>query len=193
MKEERKSVKVVLLVFDETARLGEALAIVVRFLQEDLYKPNQRAIRQELLAKALKGKELAQRLISCSAVDYNFGPRVVIGGRRDGASVNGATVRNVKFYYADLFYVVCFSYTIDNLGSHFEFQVLDSFVCFWIGLFSDSYNAKLARRKRTGQSIRTFGEALVNRRHPLEIFDDLESLQKLRSEPAVVIDAGCIF
>ena len=67
-------------------------------------------------------------------------------------------MRNVKFFYADLFDVVCFSHTIDNVGFHFEFQVLDSFVRFRIGLFSHSYNAKLAWRENTGQSIRTFSE-----------------------------------
>ena len=78
-------------------------------------------------------------------------------------------------------------------------------------------------RERTGQPIRTFSETRwwskwevlkqaldlfadvepflrqneeispANRRHLLEIFDDPESLQKLRLELAVVIDAGVHF
>ena len=149
-----KSVEEVSVIFDGTARLGEALAIVVRFFQEGIFKPTQRLIRLEVLAKVLKGNELAQRLISCLAVEYSLGPRVVIGGMRDGASVNGTT-RNVRFFYADYFDVVCFSHTIDNMGSHFKFQVLDSFTRLWIALFSHSYNAKLAWREKVGQSIRT--------------------------------------
>ena len=147
LKEELKSVKEVSVIFDEKACLDEALAIVGGFFHEDLYKPTQLLIRLEVLAKALKEEEVASRLISCLAVDYNFGPRVVIGGMHDGPSVNGAAVRNVRLFYARLFDVVCFSHTIDNVGSHFEFQVLDSFVRFWIGLFSHSYNVKLARRE----------------------------------------------
>ena len=58
-------------IFDGTARMGEALAIVIRFVQED-FKPTQRLIQLEVLAKALKGVELAQRLMSCLAVKYNF-------------------------------------------------------------------------------------------------------------------------
>ena len=110
LKEELKSVKEISVIFDGTARLGEASAIVVRFFQEDLYEPTQRLIRLEVLAKALEVEELAQRLISCLVVDFNFGPRIVIGGTRDGASVNGAAMKNVKFFYADLIYVVCFSH-----------------------------------------------------------------------------------
>ena len=40
---------------------------------------------------------------------------------RDGAAVNGAALRQLKFFYADLLDVVCFfSHTLDNVGSHFE-------------------------------------------------------------------------
>ena len=127
------------------------------------------------------------------------------------------------FSYEDLFYVVCFSHPIDSVGSDFEFQVLDSFERFWIGLFSHTYIAKLAWTERTGQSVPSArlgggvsGRYLskhwtcwqmsslssaktrkyllrANRRHLLEIFDDPESHQKLRLELAVKIDAGVHF
>ena len=115
LKEELKVAKEASVIFDGTARLGEALAIVVRYIQED-FKPTQRLVRLEVLAKTLKGEEL-----SCLAMDYNFGPGAIIGGMRDGASVNAAALRQLKFFYADLFDVVCFSHTLDNVGSHFEF------------------------------------------------------------------------
>ena len=44
--------------------MGEALATVVRFVQED-FKPTQRLVQLEILAKALTGAQLAQRLMSC--------------------------------------------------------------------------------------------------------------------------------
>ena len=81
-------------IFDGTARLGEALAVIVRYVQEN-FQPTQRLIRLDILAKALKGEELAQRLMSCLAVDYHFGPTAIIGGMRDGASVNGAALRQL--------------------------------------------------------------------------------------------------
>ena len=59
--------------------------------------------------------------MSCLAVDYNFGPGVIIEAMRGGAAVNGAALRQLKFFYADLLDVVCFfSHTLDNVGSHFE-------------------------------------------------------------------------
>lgn len=222
LKEELQGVKEVSVIFDGTARLGEALAIIIRYVQDN-FKPTQRLIRLEILAKAMKGEELAQRLMSCLAVDYKFGPSVVIGAMRDGASVNGAALRQLSFFYPELFDVVCFSHTIDNVGNHFEFQVLDLFTRYWIGMFSHSYNARLVWREKTGQSIRTYSETrwwskwevlnqvLIyfgfvepflreneeicpsNRRHLLEILDNPQNLQDLRLELAALVDAGVHF
>ena len=198
---ELESVKEASVIFDGTARMGEALAIIVRFVQED-FIPTQRLIRLEVLAKALKGDELAQRLMSCLAVKHNFGPNTIIGGIRDGASVNEAALRQLKFFYSNLFDVVCFSHTIDNVGNHFEFRILDSFIQYWVSLFAHSFNARLLWKEKTGQAMRThsdtrwwskweilqqalcyFGDiepflreneemSPAMRRHLLEIFDD---------------------
>ena len=218
LKKELKDVKEASVIFDGTARLGEALAVIVRYVQEN-FQPTQRLLRLDILAKALKGEELAQRLMSCLAVDYHFGPTAIIGGMRDGASVNGAALRQLMFFYPKLFDVVCFSQTIDNVGNHFEFKILDLFARYWISMFSHSYNARLVWRERTGQSIRTFSETRwwskwevlrqvseyfgdvepflreneevspANRRRLLEIFDNPQSCLEL----AALVDAGVHF
>ena len=41
---------------------------------------------------------LSQQLMSCLAVDYKLGPSTVIGAVRDGASVNGAALRQLMFF-----------------------------------------------------------------------------------------------
>ena len=83
----------------------------------------QRLIRLEILDKALKEEELAQRLMLCLAVDYKFGLDVVImmGTMRDGTSVNAAALGQLIFFSPKLFDVVCFSHTIDDVGSYFKF------------------------------------------------------------------------
>ena len=144
-------------IFDGRTRLGLALAIIVRYVQEN-FKPTQRLIRLEVLAKTLKGDELAQKLMSCLAVDSNFGPNTITGGMRDEASVNGAASRQLKFFYSYLFDVVCFSHTIDNVGAHFAFRILDSLTQHWISLFSHSYNARLLWKEKTGQSMHPHSE-----------------------------------
>ena len=221
LKEELNDVKQASFIFDGTARLEEALVIIIRYIQEN-FVPTQHLICLEILAKAMKGEELVQKLMTCLAVDCNFGSSATIGGMRDGASVNGAALRQLLFFYPKLFDVVCFSHTIDNVGSHFEFHILDSFARYWKSMFAHSYNARLVWKERTGVSIRTFSDTRwwsqwenlqrvsdffgdiepflrenaeispANRRHLLEIFDNQDSHQKLHLELAALVDAGYI-
>lgn len=51
LKEELKVAKEASVISDGTARLSEALAIVMSYIQED-FKPTQRLLRLEVLAKA---------------------------------------------------------------------------------------------------------------------------------------------
>ena len=121
-------------------RLGEAKAIVLRFVQEDC-KPTQRLVHLEVLAKPLKGNELAQRLMTCIAVNHSFGLNMAFAGMRDGAAVNGAAIKQLLFFYPNIMDVICFSHTINNVGCHFVFRVLDTFFGHWVNLFAHSYNA----------------------------------------------------
>jgi len=222
VKAELQEVKEVSVIFDGTARLGEALAIVVRYVQED-FKPTQRLVCLEILAKPLKGAELAQRLMSNIAVKHNFRSDMVLAAMRDGASVNGFAIRQLLFFYPNIMDVVCFSHTIDNVGSHFDFSILDLFFRHWVSLFAHSFNAKLLWRERTGQSMKShsntrwwskwevlkqvadyFGDVLpfleenvnlspATRQHLLDIFENPQDLQDLRLELAAIVDAGIHF
>jgi hypothetical protein len=159
----------------------------------------------------------------CLAVEHKFGPNMLIAGMRDGASVNGAALNQLEFFYPNLMDIVCFSHTIDNVGAHFVFTILDSFTQYWVGLFAHSYNARLIWKEKTGQSMRShfttrwwskweilqqvllcfgFVEPFLRenqelskatRQHLLEIFDDPQDAQDLRLELAAVIDAGVHF
>lgn len=53
--EELKDVKETSVFFNGTARLGEPLVIIIRYIQEN-FVPTQWLIRLEILAKALKGE-----------------------------------------------------------------------------------------------------------------------------------------
>lgn len=96
--------------------------------------------------------------MSCLTVDYKLGLNVVMGTMGNGASVNRSALRQLMFFFPKLFDVACFSHTIDNVSSHFQFRLLDLFARYWIGMFSHSYNARLVWKERTGQSIRTINE-----------------------------------
>ena len=141
-------------IFDGTTRLGEALAIVVRFV-DDEWNVQQRLIRLQVLAKSLKANELAQCLIQSLAVEYSIRPGVLLAAMKDGAAVNHAALEQVKFFFPQLLDITCFSHTIDNVGKHFEFRVLDRFSQLWVSMFSHSAAVRLAWKTRTGTAMKT--------------------------------------
>ena len=135
-------------IFDGSTRMGEALAIVVRFV-DDEWNVQQRLIRLQVLPKSLKANQLAQCLIQSLAVEYSIRPGVLLAALKDGAAVNHAALEQVKFFFPQLLDITCFSHTIDNVGKHFEFRVLDRFSQLWVSMFSHSAAVRLAWKTRT--------------------------------------------
>ena len=65
LSEEKKQLKAeidgvpVAVIFDGTSRLGEALAVIFRFVDRSTLKSHQHLVRMQLLAKSLTGEEVA--------------------------------------------------------------------------------------------------------------------------------------
>ena len=142
-------------IFDGSTSLGEALAIVVRFVDEE-WNVQQRLIGLQVLVKSLKANELAQCLIQSLAVEHSIRPGVLLAAMKDGAAVNHAALEQVKFFFPQLLDITCFSLTIDNVGKHFEFRVLDRFSQLWVSMFSHSAAVRLAWKTRTGTAMKTY-------------------------------------
>ena len=77
---------------------------------------------------------------------------------RDGAAVNEAGLRQVSFFFPNIFNVTSFSHTINNVGKHFEFRVLDIFARYWNTMFSLSPAARLLWKTRTGTAMKLKSE-----------------------------------
>ena len=206
-------------IFDGSTRLGEALVIVVRYIDKD-WNIQQRLLKLEVLAKSMNAEELAQRLIQCLAVAYGIQPNQLLAAMRDGASVNEAGLRQVMFFFPNILKVICSSHTIDNVGKHYKFSVLDTFSRSWNTMFSLSPAARLLWKTKTGTAMKLhsktrwwskwkvvnhvmkfFGEvepflrendnlSPVCRANLLEIFDDPATARDLQIELAAMIDAG---
>lgn len=142
-------------IFDGTTRLGEALAIVVRFVTAD-WEVKQRLVRLQLIAKSLKGEELAREIIMVLAQHYNVQNNSLCASMRDGASVNGAAMRTVKIVFPKVVDVRCFSHAIDGVGSHFNIPTVKRFLQLWNSLFTHSPATRLAWRERTGISKKSY-------------------------------------
>ena len=162
LEEEKKRLKAVVnqgpigIIFDGTTRLGEAIVIVVRFL--DGWVIRQRLVRLHTVAKAVTGQDLTRFINPCLANEYQINGDMVVAAMRDGAATNGVAVRNLKVLYPNLFDVTCFSHTANNAGRRFEFPALDEFGHLWVQLFSHSHKAKLMWKQRTDTSVKSFSQ-----------------------------------
>ena len=86
------------IVFDGTSRLEEALAIVVRFVNDD-FSIQQRLVRLQMLTKSLTGEEIARELITVLSVTYSIHPNNLLGAMRDRASTNSVAMRTLMIVY----------------------------------------------------------------------------------------------
>ena len=77
-------------IFDGTTRLGEAFAIVLRFVLEG--KIVQRLVKLQMLAKPMNADELAHEVISVLQVAYGISSNQLLACMHDRASVNGAAM-----------------------------------------------------------------------------------------------------
>ena len=208
-------------IFDGTTRLGEALAIVVRYV-DDSFTIQQRLIRLQLLAKTMSGEEIARELINVLSAQYSITSNKLVAVMRDRAACNGVALRTIKIVYSSIIDVGCFSHTLDLVGSKFVTPCLSSFIVWWISLFSHSPKAMLLWKERTGQSYKGFSATrwwskyevirqvmdLFGDIHPfleeasvspatvnklLSILQDPQEKKLLQVEIAVTIDAGMPF
>ena len=201
-------------IFDGTTHLGEAMAVVLRYVDSD-WGIQQRLVRLLLLAKSMTGEEVARELIVVLSTGFGIGPDKLIASMRDRAAVNGAAMRTVKVLYPRILDAGCFSHTIDNCGHHFRTPVLDEFIRIWLTLFSHSPKARLQWRARTGHSMRTYSSTrwwskwevmeqldvkgflddngdigLATRTRLLDILNDQTKNALLQIELAAIIGAG---
>ena len=128
--------------FDGTTRLGEAFALVVRFVDNE-WQVKERLIRMRSLAKSLKGEEIARIIIETISREYSIKSELVIACMRDRASSNNVAVRTLKILFPSLIDIGCFSHTLDLCGDKIKAPNLFEFMLPWLSLFSHSPKANL--------------------------------------------------
>ena len=79
-------------IFDGTTRRGEALAVVLRFVDNKQWVILQHLVCLQLLVKSLSGEEIARELFGILSVNYSIDSSRLLAFMRDGASTNGVAV-----------------------------------------------------------------------------------------------------
>ena len=134
-------------IFDGSTRQGEAIAIIVRFVDDD-WVITQRLIRIDICSKSGNSEELTRVLNEALCMEeYGIRASALLAAMRDGASVNQAALNRIRFMFPELFNVVCFSHTLDNVGNHIVIPTLLEFGNLWIRLFSHSHKSKVSMER----------------------------------------------
>ena len=89
--------KYVSVIFDGTAKLVEAFAVVVYFVSDKQLK--KRLIKFQMLPKSMTGEEIAQEVISILQIAYGIGVEQLLACIHDRASVNGCAMRTIKIVF----------------------------------------------------------------------------------------------
>ena len=146
--------KEVSVVFDGTSRLGEALAIVVRYCCG--WKIKQKLVRLSMLAKTLCGEEVARELLAVLSTELGIPSSHLLAVMRDRASVNNVAVRTLTIMYPFAIDIGCFSHTLSHVGEHFKVPSLDKFMKHWEQIFVHSHKCRLIWCEQTGRSVVTY-------------------------------------
>ena len=142
-------------IFDGTSHSGEALAILVRFVN-DSWIIKQELLAIQLLSKSLTGEEVAHEMIQVLSVSYSIPSDHLIAAMRDRASVNSVAMRTVKIVYRNILDIGCLSHALDRVGEHFHIPILAEFICSWLSLFSHSIKAKFLWKQQTGKAMASY-------------------------------------
>ena len=81
----------VTVIFDGTTQLGEALVVVIRYLDDD-WKLQQHNANIKMHSKSMTGDEIARELINTLSVTYGISSHRLVAALRDRASVNGVAL-----------------------------------------------------------------------------------------------------
>lgn len=129
-------------IFDGTTRMGEVLAVVMRFCTAD-FELKHRLIALRTAEKHMTGP-LLSALITRILVKA-IGPEALdhtIAATRDSCSTNGAAMASMQLgALPDLLDVLCFSHTLHNCAKHMNLEVLESWLTPWFTMMAHSHAA----------------------------------------------------
>ena len=83
------------IIFDDTSHSGEALAILVCFVN-DSWEIEQQLLAIQLLSKSLTGEEIAHELVQVLSVSYSISSSHLIAAMQDRTSVNSVAMKTVQ-------------------------------------------------------------------------------------------------
>lgn len=120
--------------FDGTSRLGEAVNITGRFCTAK-FSLEKRLLRFITAKLHMKGAEFSSLITQVLCRELQVAPDMVVCLSRDSVLVNGVACRLLMqstFVFAEN--QMCIAHTLNNVGSHINFDTLSQFMTPWLEL-----------------------------------------------------------
>lgn len=132
-------------IFDGTSRLGEAFAVVCRYVTADL-NIHHKLIAFRVVSQSMTGIQIVSLLNQCIC---DSGSKVleVVGLARDQASTNNVAVSQLQNLYPHAEDINCLSHVLSNVGKAIVTPTLEEFTKQWTGIFKNSPGAKFHFRQ----------------------------------------------
>ena len=173
--------KCISVIFDGTTRLGEVLAVVVRFVDDRSVK--QCLVCLDFLQKSMNGEELARELRSTLSVMLGIESNKFLSFMRDRASMNTAAMGIVGVVYPTVLSIGCMSDALESVDDKFNVPNLHHFLTFWLSLFAHSPRVKALWNGRTDRAMASYSTTrwwsrweVMNQ--VLQLFGDIEPFLK---------------
>lgn len=128
------------IVFDGTTRDGEALVVLVRFVES--WEVQQRLVRFQLVKQSVNGDELARIIINVLHRKLNVPESNLLAAMRDRAPVNTKALRTVSVLYPDIIDIGCISHFLDRVGVKCKTPLLKQFMTAWNYIFTTSMKGR---------------------------------------------------
>lgn len=132
--------KDVSIIFDGTTRDGEALVLLLRFVDE--WELKVRLVRFQLVKSSVCGDELARIMIEVLHRKLGVLQGQLLAAMRDRASVNTCALRTVSVLYPDMLDVGCISHFLDRVGVKCKTPALTPCMSTWNVIFTTSMKAR---------------------------------------------------
>jgi hypothetical protein len=126
---------------DGTRRVAEAVCVTARLCSMD-FKIVLRLVQFITLEKHLDGISTAKLLTHLLLRKLNLSIDQIVSWSRDSVASNGVAMARLCSTFSDSVDLKCLPHTLNHVGEHFDWIVLDDFLGAWVTLVCNNERAK---------------------------------------------------
>ena len=146
----------VCVIYDGTTRLGECIAVLLRWCPSDFGKIEQRLVALRTTETNMDGNELGAFILTILLTTCRVRTVDVVCSARDSCSTNGKADRNIAPVLNNMESMLCISHTLSHCGEHVELPTLNAFMTPWLSLVQHHPSARTLWKGKIGGAMKGF-------------------------------------